>query len=72
MRVGNPSNIPLPSAFIYSFLPALVRILWIVVVSVVASLSTFSTTAMVPVSCHPTIDHDYARRRLLLYCIFTP
>jgi hypothetical protein len=62
MRVCNPSNI-LSSPFLrirrllsIHFLPALVRILWIVVFFVVPSFSTYSTTAIVPVSCHPTID----------------
>jgi len=56
MRVGNPFNILL-SPFLrirrllsIHFLPALVRFPWIVVLSVVASFTTYSTTAMVPVS----------------------
>lgn len=60
---------PLPSnsvALSIHFLPALVRIPWIVFFSVVASFSTYSTTAMVPVSCHPIIDHDM--RGVVCYC----
>jgi len=72
MRVGNPSNIllsPLPSnsaAFIYSFLPALVRILWIVVFSHhlvhIAPLQWFLFPVILP------SIHDYARRCLVCYC----
>jgi len=76
LRVGNPSNIlSSPSLRIWwllsiHFLSALGR----TVGSSCFLLSHYSvhirTTAMVPVSCHPTIDSRSARRRLLLYCIF--